>query len=127
MSRRQYPSPHNILTGPGSQESNPYHLPPEDQVRVLLKKYFANTGALFPYLYQPAFMQTYQEVLQERRPVRRTWLALLNIILAITVSTDTEDHVDATERQKHSHVFYERAMKLGGGLTTTHASVETGD
>ncbi|KAH6661800.1 fungal-specific transcription factor domain-containing protein [Plectosphaerella plurivora] len=125
MSRRQHHSPQDIPTGATQEGSSPYYLPPDDQVRTLLGKYFANTGMLFPYIHQHAFMQTYQDVLQERRPVRRTWLALLNIVLAIATSTDMEDENDSTQRQQRSRVFYSRAMKLGGGFAATHASLET--
>lgn len=126
MLGRQRQTPRNATMGSEPQESDSYLLPPEGETTPLLKKYFADTGMLFPYLHPPTFMQTYKEIRQERRPVRRTWLALLSMILAITVSTDTEHAIDAKQRQKRSHVFYSRAMQLVGGLTSTHASLETG-
>lgn len=120
-------TPRSAITASSPQQSGPYHLPLEEEVRPLLQKYFANTGMLFPYLHAPTFMHTYEEVLQKRQPVKRTWHALLNMVLAITVSTDIEESNDAAQRSQRSRGFYRRAMDLSNVLTSSYASLETGE
>jgi hypothetical protein len=46
-------------------------------------------GLLFPYIYPPVFLETYHQMVQENfTGVRRTWLGLLNMILAMSTITD---------------------------------------
>ncbi len=109
------------------KSTNPHFLPIELKTRYLIDRYFADTGLLFPYLHRETFLQVYAELLQNVRLVRRTWLALLNMVLAMAVFTSMEDGTDASERQKESHLFYARAMKLCGQSISAHASLETGE
>ena len=116
----------NSSTRTGPEDTDAYILPSKRETRTLLDTFFVTTGLQFPYIHPPSFLQTYTDLIEQRRPVRRTWLALLNEVLAITVLLDTEGGVDCRTRQQRAQVFHGRALTLGGGLTSTHASLETG-
>ncbi|KAH0279183.1 hypothetical protein KCU91_g1929, partial [Aureobasidium melanogenum] len=110
-SRRLSPIPD---PNPGSQNQlSPYTLPPEAELEVQLAAYFENTGFLFPFIHPPSFLETYKSVKDNRfTKVRRTWLGLLNIILAMATSTDYRNGASAIERTARSDVFYNRALTL---------------
>lgn len=56
--------------------------------------------------------------------VRRTWLGLLNVILAMASSIDPSSNVNAITRLEKSNVFYERAVTLSGKSSIKGASLE---
>ena len=56
--------------------------------------------------------------------VRRTFLGLLNIILAMGSSMDPATTFNALQRAQKSDVFYQRAMNLSGKPSTRGASLE---
>lgn len=92
---------------------SPYTLPPEADLEAQLAAYFDNTGFLFPFIHPLSFLETYKSVKENKfTKVRRTWLGLLNIVLAMATSTDCRDEVSAIERTAASDVFYKRALTL---------------
>ncbi|KAM3083089.1 hypothetical protein ACMFMG_003756 [Clarireedia jacksonii] len=92
---------------------NIYALPPEATTRGLIARYFGDTGLLFPYIDEQAFVNTYNEVkANDFTKVRRTWLGLLNIIMAMATSTTVENGLCAEKRARDSDVYYHRAMGL---------------
>ncbi|KAH8738453.1 fungal-specific transcription factor domain-containing protein [Ilyonectria robusta] len=88
-------------------------LPPDHETRKLIHSYFSNTGLLFPFIHQESFLETYEHMRQQnfRINVRRTWLGLLNMILAMAICTGWAE--DGTEYQnEQSDVYYRRATEL---------------
>ena len=101
-------------------------LPSVERIEGLLESYFNNTGLLFPFVHRETFMTTYRQMQQTRfAKVRRTWLGLLYIILAMAIST-TQDR-PADERMKESTVFYERASYICRSQMVRGTSLEIGN
>lgn len=58
------------------------------------------------------------------RAVRRTWLGLLNIILAIATSLSAKDDIPVEKRIQESDVYYQRANGLCDRDSKRNASLE---
>jgi hypothetical protein len=116
---------------------NIYALPTDPVARQLLAWYFSNTGVLFPYIHEQSFMATFEQVSKDGfRGVRRTWLALLNMVFAHAAvhardTNTTPGSVDsiAFRADAESEMYFKRAYGLfsekpqnGAG-----ASVELGE
>ncbi|KAL3483108.1 fungal-specific transcription factor domain-containing protein [Aspergillus germanicus] len=90
-----------------------FKLPPASETLSLIKQYFTNTGLLFPYIHPPTFLQTYEEMVRDNfKRVRRTWLGLLNMILAMVTITASPSGAPASTRMAESDVFYQRSLGL---------------
>ena len=106
---------------------NLYALPPEDVARELIKQYFDDTGLLFPYIHEQTFLNTYDETKKSNfTKVRRTWLGLLNIIMAFATSTRIESGHTAEKRAQVSDVYYHRAAGLCEKQIMRGTSLEVG-
>lgn len=124
------------VSPPGSSPPQPrfleagrgiYCLPPDNDTRDLLSRYFSNTGLLFPFIHEPSFLQEYEAMRSETAPkVRRTWLGLLNMVLAMASSTSADSEKPAAERRRESDIFYQRAYELCRRQMLRGASLETG-
>ncbi|KAK0383890.1 hypothetical protein NLU13_7982 [Sarocladium strictum] len=91
---------------------NPDVLPSYDDIERLIEGYFDNTGTLFPYIHRPSFMETYHRAKQSGfTDVRRTWLGLLNIILAMATRADASRQ-DTKRVFTESDIFYRRGEEL---------------
>jgi Fungal specific transcription factor domain len=102
-------------------------LPPDNETRDLLRRYFSNTGLLFPFIHESSFIQEYDAMRSETIPrVRRTWLGLLNMVLAMATSTSADPEKSSTVRRKESDVFYQRGYELCKRQVLRGASLETG-
>ena len=97
-----------------------YALPTDSVARQLLAWYFSNTGVLFPYLHEQSFMATFDQVSKDKfRGVRRTWLALLNMVLAhaavhardITTTPGSTDS-NTFRADAESEMYFKRAYGL---------------
>ncbi|CAK7201351.1 hypothetical protein SEUCBS139899_004055 [Sporothrix eucalyptigena] len=137
MSVSRAPSPRRRARGDKDMSStsttpvNIYLLPDESVIRDLVGRYFANTGLLFPYIHEASFWATYEELKRHSfTQVRRTWLGLLNMVLALAASSAPYDK-DASTRALESDVYYQRARQLCGGgsgdvpFSLKSASLET--
>ncbi|CAI7564144.1 unnamed protein product [Penicillium glandicola] len=94
---------------------NIFALPPQENTLELIERYFSNTGLLFPYIYPPVFLETYHQMAQENfSRVRRTWLGLLNMVLAMATITAIPGSASADARIEESDVFYQRGLGLCG-------------
>jgi hypothetical protein len=60
------------------------------------------------------------------KKVRRTWLGLLNIVLAITASLSAENDIPAELRIRDSDIYYQRANGLCDRESKRNASLEMG-
>ncbi|TLS29315.1 hypothetical protein PpBr36_00003 [Pyricularia pennisetigena] len=106
-------------------EVSAYGLPPPDETLDLIRSYFATTGFLFPYIHEQSFLDTYHEVAASQfRKVRRSWLGLLNMVLAMATSATLGITLDAPSRRLKSDVFFSRAMTLCETQIRCAASLE---
>ena len=104
-----------------------YSLPPDDVTRELLGLYFSNTGLLFPFIHETSFLQEYDALRRNAVPhVRRTWLGLLNMVLAMASSTSVDPKKSPIVRRKESDAFYQRAYELCKRQMLRGANLETG-
>ncbi|KAJ5446850.1 Transcription factor [Penicillium cf. griseofulvum] len=94
---------------------NIFALPPQANTLELIERYFSNTGLLFPYIYPPVFLDTYHQMVRDNfSRVRRTWLGLLNMVLAMATITAIPGSASADARIEESDVFYQRGLGLCG-------------
>lgn len=94
---------------------------------ALVSRFFVDTGALFPFVHGPSFMETYNRAKNDNfRKFRRSWLGLLNSILAMATVTSAAWSVPATDRAARAEVFYMRARGLCLDQMLHTASLETG-
>ncbi|KAL7894090.1 fungal-specific transcription factor domain-containing protein [Trichoderma sp. SZMC 28014] len=104
---------------------NIYALPSEERTWSLIQQYFHKTGQLLPFIHEPSFCKTYLQMKNERfRAVRRTWLGLLNIILAIAASLSAKDDIPVDKRIQESDIYYQRANGLCDRDSKRNASLE---
>ncbi|KAL3421398.1 fungal specific transcription factor domain-containing protein [Phlyctema vagabunda] len=120
-----HPGRHGLNTN-ARDISNMYTLPPEVECRRLVSQYFSETGMLFPYIHRETFMASYDEMKQNNfKRVRRTWLALLNIVMALATSTAIGTGVSCEKRIQDSEAYYQRAIGLFGMQMMRGTSIET--
>lgn len=102
-------------------------LPPDHRTRTLIRHYFSTTGMLFPYIHEPSFLETYENLKKKnfRVGARRTWLALLNIMLAMASCGGCQDAENT--KTMESEIFYRRAQELCGSQMLAGATLETGE
>lgn len=107
---------------------NIYALPPENRTWSLIRQYFYKTGQLLPWIHESSFCETYFQMKKENfTQVRRTWLGLLNIVLAIATSLSTEGDLPAEKRIQESDIYYQRANGLCDKDSKRNASLEMGE
>ena len=89
---------------------NPYILPPKPHVLQLLQLYFSRCHKLFPYIDERTFYEEYNTAeLNGFQQIRRSWLALLNVLFAMALQLDGPV---AEDRFKTADTFYQRARLL---------------
>lgn len=123
------PSPLQPRGGPNQHSQvNVFALPPQEETLKTIHQYFANTGLLFPYIYPPAFLETYRQMAQQNfTQVRRTWLGLLNMVLAMATITAVPEGSKADSRIAESDVFYQRGLGLYGREILRGTTLEVGE
>ncbi|VUC26112.1 unnamed protein product [Clonostachys rosea] len=104
---------------------NIYALPSEARTWSLIREYFQKTGQLLPFIHEEWFCATYFEMKRSNFTMaRRTWLGLLNIILAMAATLFVESNMSAEERIEESDVYYQRANGLCDKESRRNISVE---
>lgn len=107
---------------------NIYALPPEERTWSLIEQYFQKTGQLLPFIHETSFCETYLCMRREGfSKISRTWLGLLNIILAISTSLSTNGEISPEERIQESDIYYQRANCLCDRDSKRNASLEMGE
>lgn len=111
-----------------SQRSvNIYALPPEAYTWRLIKEYFQKTGQLLPFIHEESFCGTYSQLKRTNFTMaRRTWLGLLNMILAMATTLNVDGYTSSEERIAESDVYYQRANGLCERESRTNISLELG-
>lgn len=129
LSRPGSPAPRPDQTSGGlhGQSLNLFDLPPPDQTLLLIHGYFDNTGLLFPYIHRERFIKQYQDLASANfRNVRKSWLGMLNMVLALSIYVCYPSELSQQQRRAESKVFFLRAMALCEGETRFTASLEIG-
>lgn len=113
---------------PGYDYDYNLQLPPDDELDALVARFFVDTGLLFPFVHGPSFLETYHRVKATQfRKFRRSWLGLLNAILAMaTVTSASGTRLEAADRAAKAEVFYMRAKALCLDQMLNGATLETG-
>lgn len=106
--------------------SSIFYLPPDHETSALIDQYFANTGLLFPYLHEETFRETYAQLKKHNATTRRTWLGVLNMVLALATHTTVLQLGQVDKRQIQSEQFYRRANGLCAEYVMNGASLEIG-
>jgi hypothetical protein len=101
-------------------------LPSSEETLQLIRRYFYDTGLLFPYIHPPTFLETYDEFKNNAKKVRRTWLGLLSIMLAMAKVTAVSSNAPAETRIKESTVYYRQALNLCRGEMLRGTTLEVG-
>lgn len=111
-----------------SQRSvNIYALPAEDYTWRLIKEYFQKTGQLLPFIHEESFCETYFQLKRTNFTMaRRTWLGLLNMILAMATTLTVDGYPSSEDRIAESDVYYQRANGLCERESRTNNSLELG-
>lgn len=93
--------------------TEPFALPEKNETLRLIDVYFDTTGVLFPYIDKEGFLQSYHQLnLTNIRTARRSWLGLLNMVLAMSASASHGGTLTASERASESDICYRRALAL---------------
>ncbi|KAF3764050.1 hypothetical protein M406DRAFT_103763 [Cryphonectria parasitica EP155] len=101
-------------------------LPPDEEMDALVSRFFVDTGALFPFVHGPSFLDEYERVKRNNfRKFRRSWLGLLNAILTMATVTSASMNITASDRAARAEVFYMRAKALCLDRMLHSASLET--
>lgn len=103
-----------------------FTLPPDDETLALILRFFGDTGLLFPYIHPHAFFETYSELKKGSKKIRRTWLGLLNMVLAMAKLTAVSERSSAEVCLKESAVYYTRAFDLCRGEILRGTTLEVG-
>jgi hypothetical protein len=106
---------------------NIYALPSEDRAWNLIEQYFQKTGQLLPFIHEESFCETYHRMRRDGfSKISRTWLGLLNIVLAISASLSAKDDISSQDRIQESDIYYQRANGLCDRDSKRYASLEMG-
>lgn len=109
------------------REINMFSLPSAERTWSLIQTYFEKTGQLLPFIHEASFCETYFRMRENNfKQVRRTWLGLLNIVLAIATSLHTEGDQPAGRRIQESDIYFQRANGLCDRDSKRNASLEMG-
>lgn len=113
--------------GGSNKAINVFALPSEERTWSLIQIYFEKTGQLLPFIDEASFCETYHRMRADNfKRVRRTWLGLLNIILAIATSLHTEGDLPTGKRIEESDIYFQRANGLCEKDSKRNASLEMG-
>ena len=124
ISRPSSPPPRGSLEGTAT--SNLYFVPSRNEVVQLADRFFTLTGGFFPYIDRTSFMDTIREgELYSSATTRRSWLSLLNAILACGMSAGLFESQDVRADEEQSHVYFQRALELSPWTTSSIANLET--
>lgn len=114
-------------SGNTAEGVNIYALPSEARTWSLIRQYFLKTGQLLPFIHEQSFCETYFQMKRDNfTKVRRTWLGLLNIVMAIATSLSTEGDMPAEKRIEESDIYYQRANGLCDRESKRNMSLEMG-
>lgn len=124
------PSPHALVRGklgstPQVESVDSSVLPSETRIIQLVDLFFAEFGMLFPYIYKKTVLDGLVEFKTANfHHVRRSWLCLLNTIMAFATSLTLPDPQKQNETAK-ADVYLHRAFKSLPNTSLKPANLET--
>lgn len=127
--RTDIPSP-PVSNKPGKRGEgfrvNLYGVPAVSKAMALIRQYFATVGMMMPCIYEDSFLESYKQAVETGfRGVRRTWLAILNMMFAFSTTVSST----SSPLQKiadESDTYYQRALGLATYDVLDCSSLETG-
>ena len=120
-------SPPIPTSRPKGKTPNPHILPPRGEILRLIELFFSTTGQFFPYIHKKAVVDMVEEMdMVNLVGARKSWLGLLNALLAIGSSLDDSQHRQIKFRESESDVFLRRALELSPWtILSNTANLET--
>lgn len=119
------PSP-PLQSRPDPTSVNPYKLPSRTEILRLIEIFFSFTGQFFPYISKSNLTHSVNELdLVRFAGVRKSWLCLLNAVMAMATSLDGESGRHVKSRESESDVFFQRALILSPWTISNTANLET--
>ena len=98
-----------------STPADPYCIPAPATALDYFDIYFNYGHTLYPFINERAFRAEFQSVLingpQSTRP---TWLAMMNVIIALAIVTGSKDHQTGEDRTRESVIYIRRVEGLIG-------------
>ncbi|OAP60198.1 hypothetical protein AYL99_05200 [Fonsecaea erecta] len=105
---------------------NPYVLPAREDILRMVETYFSVTGMFFPFIHKRSVINMVEELdITNFRGVRKSWLCLLNAIMAIGISLGDGQGVSRKYREMESDVYFQRALILSPWTLTNTTNLET--
>jgi hypothetical protein len=101
-----------------------FFLPPEAKIIRLVDMFFSSTGMLFPYIYKKSVLDGLVEMRTRQCGVRRTWLCLLNIIMAFATCITGAPEWGRENCAADADAFLQRALQLLPNIALTPANLE---
>ena len=102
-----------------------YALPPKSKIINLVNRFFTETGMLFPYIYKKWVLDGLAGMnLTHLHGVRRSWLCLLNTIMAFATFLAPVPNDSVETGTPQADVFLQRALKLLPNITLKPANLE---
>lgn len=105
---------------------NAYDLPPRWKINGLVNAFFTRPGMLFPYIYKKWTLDGLEQVQKNSlRGVKRSWLCLLNAIMAFSTILGDSSRDSIETPFIEADAFLQRAHQLLPDLTVETANFET--
>lgn len=93
----------------------------------MLETFFSDINSTWEYLYEPAFRETFSHAVEtDFKHVRRSWLGLLNLILAMVKRRKNADTESAGNVRDPSDIYFSRALVLTTRTMFRRPNLETG-
>ena len=109
----------------GSLNAFAFALPPTHVIIQLVDTFFSQTGMLFPYIAKKSITDEIVNLdpLGRFNGIRRSWLCLLNTIMAFATVLTSDDEQKQDNVAK-ADTFFQRALKLLPNVTLQPANIE---
>ncbi|RVX76020.1 hypothetical protein B0A52_00377 [Exophiala mesophila] len=118
---------YHSLSNAKAAEFDKFATPPDALATGLIQHYFSDVGShsLFPFLHQQSFMENYAHMKKYGpRYMRRTWLGLFNMVLAVATNMVERDEATSPGRINEAQTYYQRAVSLCDTTALSGASLE---
>ena len=92
----------------------------------LIENYFDHIGVLFPFLHRESFLATYTQFRAGTCRIRRMWLAILNMVIALALQRGSEPERTPDQRFEDSWPYFERAAVICDRHVMKNTTLETG-
>ena len=112
---------------PNRGQCDVFALPSEGQINKMLRWYFSTANLFVPCLNEEVFLETYKQGRRHSpRKFSKTWLATLNLIFAIAITTSSHGTSPSEDQANIAETYYQRALALCMPLIIKGTSHEIG-